>query len=233
MTLKARINREITAQQVRLLDPEGNMLGVVSTTEALRVAGTYNLDLVEISPNAEPPVCKVMDYGKYRYEQEKRDQKARKNQKVIELKEVRLRPSIAEGDLQIKIRNLTRFLAEGDKVKITVVLRGREMAHSEIAMQLAENIKSLLADVGKVDVGPKFEGRQIILLLSPALKSDVAAKFIKNTSSNNESNKNANAAKMPNKEITDKSTDIENNTDKVADIEKNEKEKDSEEARDS
>lgn len=163
-----RINRQIHADSVRLIAANGDMIGVVSTREGLRAAEEAGLDLVEISPGAKPPVCKIMDYGKYRYQLQKKAQEARKKQKIIELKEIKLRPGIDTHDLEIKMRSVHKFLAEGDKVKFTLRFRGREMAHQQIGMQLLVKIKEQLEGKAKVDQEPKSEGRQMIMVISPA-----------------------------------------------------------------
>ena len=163
-----RINRQITAQQIRLVGPTGDMIGVVPLREGLASAEAAGLDLVEVSPNAEPPVCKVLDYGKWRYHEQKRIQDARKKQKIIQIKEIKLRPGIDQHDLQIKLRAVEKFLAEGDKVKFTLRFRGREMAHQELGLQLLQRVREQLADKIKVDNEPRSEGRQVIMLVSPA-----------------------------------------------------------------
>ncbi|MCK5285467.1 MAG: translation initiation factor IF-3 [Alphaproteobacteria bacterium] len=162
----SRTNNEITVDEVRLIDAKGEMQGVVKTQDALKIAKEAGLDLVEISPNASPPVCKILDYGKHKYEQQKKALEARKNQKTVDVKEVRIRPAIGEHDYNVKIRNARRFLENGDKVKVTMRFRGREMAHQNIGMDLLTRMQEELADVGKVDLYPKKEGRQIIMVLS-------------------------------------------------------------------
>jgi translation initiation factor IF-3 len=162
-----RINALITAPKVRLIDAHGNMLGIVPTPEAIRKAETAGLDLVEIVPTAEPPVCKVMDYGKYRYEAQKKQHEARKKQKVVQVKEVKLRPTIDKHDLEIKLRNAEGWLAEGDKVKFSLKFRGREMAHQDIGMAVMNRVQEQLLDKCKVEVPTRFEGNQIILLVGP------------------------------------------------------------------
>jgi len=144
------------------------MVGIVSTREGLRMAEEAGLDLVEVSPNAEPPVCKILDYGKYKYQQQKKQQEARKKQKIIEIKEIKLRPGIDKHDLEIKMRHVMEFLAEGDKVKFTLRFRGREMAHQEIGMKLLVSIKERLKDAIRVDQEPSSEGRQMVMMVSPA-----------------------------------------------------------------
>ena len=162
-----RVNDQIRTEQVRLVDAEGNMAGVVSLEEALRAAEEAGLDLVEISPNADPPVCKILDYGKYKYEQQKKAAEARKKQKTIDVKEVKIRPGIEDHDYGVKMRNARRFLEEGDKVKVTMRFRGREMAHQDIGRDLLQKMKGELADICKVELEPKMEGRQIIMVLVP------------------------------------------------------------------
>lgn len=165
---KTRINEDITAAEVRLIDGEGEQRGVVSLTEALEVATEAGLDLVEISPNAEPPVCRVMDYGKFLYEKSKQQKEQKKKQKQIQVKEVKFRPGTDEGDYQVKLRNLRRFLEGGDKAKVTIRFRGREMAHQEIGIELLERIKTDLEEVSTCESFPRrAEGRQMIMVLAP------------------------------------------------------------------
>ncbi len=152
---------------MRLIDAEGTNVGVVSIDEALRIAGDAGLDLVEIVPNAEPPVCRVMDYGKYKFEQNKKAQVARKKQKQIQVKEMKFRPGTDEGDYQIKLRKLVEFLSGGDKAKVTIRFRGREMAHRELGAQLLDRIEADLKEYATVEQRPKMEGRQMIMILSP------------------------------------------------------------------
>jgi translation initiation factor IF-3 len=161
-----RVNEDIRADKIRVVDADGEMKGVMSVREALRLAEEAGLDLVEISPNAEPPVCKILDYGKYKYEQQKKAAEARKNQKIIDIKEIKLRPGIEEHDYGVKLRNARRFLEEGDKVKVTMRFRGREMAHQEIGMNLLRRMQADLKDLSKTEQEPKFEGRQVIMVLS-------------------------------------------------------------------
>jgi translation initiation factor IF-3 len=165
-----RINREITAEKIRLVGADGEMVGITSLREGLAAAEAAGLDLVEISPNAEPPVCKVLDYGKFRYAEQKKLQDARKKQKVIQVKEIKLRPNIDPHDLGIKLRQVEKFLAEGDKVKFTLRFRGREMAHQEIGMALLTKVREQLADKIKVDQEPRAEGRQVVMMVSPGVK---------------------------------------------------------------
>ncbi len=162
-----RVNDQITVDKVRLVDAAGEMAGVVSIREALRMAEEAGLDLVEISPNADPPVCKILDYGKYKYEQQKKANEARKKQKVIDVKEIKIRPGIEDHDYGVKMRAARRFLEEGDKVKVTMRFRGREMAHQDIGQDLLKRMKQELADVCKVEMEPRLEGRQIIMMLVP------------------------------------------------------------------
>ncbi len=143
------------------------MIGVVSRQEALRVAAESGLDLVEVSPNAEPPVCKVLDYGKYKYELQKKKAEAKKNQKVIEVKEIQMRPVIDENDFQVKLKAVVRFLSEGNKVKVAIRFRGREITHQELGMEVINRVKESVTDIAKVDQTPKLEGRQILMILSP------------------------------------------------------------------
>ncbi|MDN3546238.1 MAG: translation initiation factor IF-3 [Roseateles asaccharophilus] len=165
---KHRLNREITAPEVRLNGPENEPLGIVPIMEALRMAGDLDVDLVEIAATASPPVCRLMDYGKFKYQEQKRAAEAKAKQKVIEVKEVKFRPGTDEGDYQIKMRNLRRFIAEdGDKGKVTLRYRGREITHQDIGMRLLERIRDELADVAVVENMPKLEGRQMIMVLAP------------------------------------------------------------------
>lgn len=152
---------------MRLIDAEGNQVGVVSRYEALRMAEEAELDLVEISPQAVPPVCKIMNYGKFRYQQQKKANEAKKNQKVIEVKEVKFRPGTEEADYQVKLRNVMRFLEDGDKVKITLRFRGREMAHQNIGMLVYDRIEKELGEQIVIEQRPKLEGRQMVMVISP------------------------------------------------------------------
>lgn len=152
---------------MRVIDENGEQLGILPTHEALAMAQERDLDLVEVAPNARPPVCRLMDYGKFRYEQSKREREARKRQKVLTLKEVRMSPKIDSHDLQIKMRNAERFLKDGDKVKITVRFRGREIVHADIARQKLTEMAEELKDISVVERPPKLEGRQMIMILAP------------------------------------------------------------------
>lgn len=162
-----RVNREITTQSIRLVDQNGNMVGVVSVSEGITLAEKAGLDLVEISPTASPPVCKILDYGKYRYEIQKKAHEARKKQKVVVVKEIKLRPMIDKHDLDIKMRNTLSFLEEGDKVRITLRFRGREMDHSEIGMKVINQVQAALAEHAKIEQSPRIEGKQISMLVGP------------------------------------------------------------------
>jgi translation initiation factor IF-3 len=152
---------------VRLVDANGEMVGVVSLRDALIAAEEAGLDLVEVSPNADPPVCKILDYGKFKYEAQKKANEARKKQKVIEVKEIKLRPGIDEHDYEIKMRNVKRFLEEGDKVKITLRFRGREMAHQDLGMNVLVRVRDEVEELAKVEQMPKLEGRQMVMILAP------------------------------------------------------------------
>ncbi len=165
-----RINKNIRAPKIRVINADGDMVGVVSLEEGLNLAKSAGLDLVEVSPNAEPPVCKVLDYGKYKYMQQKRANEARKKQKVIHIKEVKVRPTIDRHDLDVKMRNVRKFLDAGDKVKVTLRFRGREMSHQELGLKLLNEIREELGDTIKVEHAPKLEGRQMIMIIAPAAK---------------------------------------------------------------
>jgi translation initiation factor IF-3 len=168
---KARINEEITLNEVRLVGKEGEPLGVVSIGEAMDIAIQASLDLVEISPNAEPPVCKVMDYGKFLFEKSKTLKEQKKKQKQIQVKEIKFRPGTDEGDYQVKLRNLRRFLEAGDKAKVTIRFRGREMAHQEIGIDQLKRVRADLEDIANCESFPhRVEGRQMIMVLAPIKK---------------------------------------------------------------
>ena len=162
-----RVNHQINVPQVRLVREDGTMVGVVSTREAINMAADAGLDLVEVSPNATPPVCKILDLGKFKYEEQKRKNEARKKQKVIEVKEIKLRPGIDTHDYDVKMRSIHRFLEEGDKVKVTMRFRGREMAHQELGAKVLDRVKADLDAIAKVESAPKMEGRQMIMVISP------------------------------------------------------------------
>ncbi|MEI7532041.1 MAG: translation initiation factor IF-3 [Betaproteobacteria bacterium] len=165
-----RINREITVPEVRLIGIEGQALGVVKIFDAIKMSEEQEIDLVEIAPTAEPPVCKLMDYGKFKYQEAKKAHEAKLKQKVIQVKEVKFRPGTDDGDYGVKLRNLIRFLEEGDKTKITLRFRGREMAHQEIGARVLERLKADLEPYGTVEQFPKLEGRQMVMVLSPTKK---------------------------------------------------------------
>ncbi|MFZ9140339.1 MAG: translation initiation factor IF-3 [Burkholderiaceae bacterium] len=165
-----RINGEITASEVRLVGTENEALGIVRTAEALRMAEEADVDLVEIAPQASPVVCKLMDYGKFRYQEQKRAAEAKSKQKIIQVKEVKFRPGTDDNDYQVKMRNLVRFLEEGDKAKVTIRFRGREMAHQEFGMRMLERVKEDLAELGQVEQMPKLEGRQMVMVVAPKKK---------------------------------------------------------------
>ncbi|MBD9360795.1 translation initiation factor IF-3 [Methylomonas fluvii] len=165
-----RLNTEITARRVRLVGAEGEQVGVVSINEALQLAYDANMDLVEISPNADPPVCKVMDFGKYQFELNKKLQAAKKKQKQIQIKEIKFRPGTEEGDYQVKMRSLIKFLSEGDKTKITVRFKGRELTHRELGMDLLKRIETDLEEMAIVEQFPKLEGRQMVMVMGPKKK---------------------------------------------------------------
>ena len=154
-----------------MIDAEGQQRGLIATDEAMRLAKEEGLDLVEVSPDAKPPVCRIMDHGKYKFQLRKRKAQAKKKQKMMQIKEIKVRPSIEEADYQVKLRNIIKFLEDGDKVKITVRFRGREMAHPELGMQLLTRMVSQLDEFGMVEQHPKFEGRQIVAVLGPKKKS--------------------------------------------------------------
>lgn len=162
-----RINDEIRVPQVRLIDQHGEMMGVMTAREALIRAYDVGLDLVEISPNAVPPVCKILDYGKYKYEQQKKANEARKKQKVVELKEIKVRPNIDDHDYDVKMRQMKTFISEGDKVKVTLRFRGREMAHQDLGVKVLDRIRTELAETTKVEQFPRLENRQMIMVLAP------------------------------------------------------------------
>ena len=161
------LNEDIREPQVRLIADDGEQMGIMSSEEALKIAEERDLDLVMISPQAKPPVCKIMDYGKYRFEQSKREKEARKNQHVIEVKEIRMSPSIGENDFLVKLRNGQKFLTEGNRLKVTVRFRGREMAHTDLGRQLLERFAEECAEIAKLDKGAKLEGRLMTEFLSP------------------------------------------------------------------
>lgn len=162
-----RVNDKITAREIRLIDENGEQVGLVSLNEALERAYALDLDLVEVSAGKGGSVCKIMDFGKYRYEQQKKQAEARKNQKQIQIKEIKFRPGTDVGDYQVKLRNLIRFLEDGDKVKITIRFRGREMAHQELGTELLKRVETDLADYGQVEQRPNIMGRQMTMVMTP------------------------------------------------------------------
>ena len=162
-----RSNREIRIPKVQLINEEGVNLGVIATDQALRMAEEAGLDLVEISPNAEPPVCKILDLGKLKYANQKKAAEARKKQKIVEVKEIKMRPNIDTHDYEVKMKATNRFFEEGDKVKVTLKFRGREMAHQELGMKLLLQVKEDTATIAKVEAEPKLEGRQMMMVLAP------------------------------------------------------------------
>jgi translation initiation factor IF-3 len=162
-----RINEEIRSREVQLIDQDGTNHGVVEFRAAMALATQAGLDLVEIAPNSVPPVCKILDFGKYKYQAQKKAAEARKKQKVVEIKEIKLRPMIDDHDYDVKMRSMRRFFEEGDKVKVTLRFRGREMAHQELGTQLLERVRTDTATLAKVEQEPKFEGRQMIMVLAP------------------------------------------------------------------
>ena len=162
-----QINEEILDKEVRLIGDQGEQLGIMSAQEALKIAVEKELDLVKIAPGSNPPVCKVMDYGKFRFEQAKKEKEAKKNQRVIEIKEIRMSPGIGENDFNTKLKNGQKFLTDGDRVKVSVRFRGREMAHTEIGEQLLKDFAAKCSDIATLDKNPKLEGRNMSMFLSP------------------------------------------------------------------
>ena len=167
---RAPINENITAREVRLIGADGQQVGIVSIQEALQAAEDAKLDLVEITADAVPPVCRIMDYGKHVFEKKKQVAAAKKNQKQAQVKEIKFRPGTEEGDYQVKLRNLVRFLTEGDKAKVSLRFRGREMAHQELGMELLKRVEADLVEHGTVEQHPKMEGRQLIMVIAPKKK---------------------------------------------------------------
>jgi len=160
------LNDEINAPEIRLIGKDGEQIGIVSVHKALSLAGEHELDLVEIVPNADPPVCRIMDFGKFQFELNKKRHAARRKQKQIQIKEVKFRPGTEEGDYQVKMRNITRFLEGGDKVKVTLRFRGRELAHQELGAKMLERIEQDLKELGTVEQFPKLEGRQMVMVIA-------------------------------------------------------------------
>nr|WP_092486219.1 translation initiation factor IF-3 [Desulfoscipio geothermicus] len=166
------MNEQIRVKEVRVIDVDGNQLGVIPVREALRLAEQRELDLVEVAPQARPPVCRIMDYGKYRYEQSKREKEARKNQKVISIKEVKLRPNIEDHDFEVKAKNAVRFLKDGNKVKATIMFRGRQIVHPDLGKKLLVRLAEKVADLANVERQPKLEGKNMIMILAPKQQQD-------------------------------------------------------------
>ena len=164
---KTNINNNIRAKEVRVIDPDGNQVGIIPTYKALAKAGDFGLDLVEISPNANPPVCKIMDYGRYKYEQTKKQQEAKKKQSTFQIKEIKIRPKTGEHDLQIKIGHIKKFIGKKDKVKVTVMFRGREISLSDLGRDLLNKVAEETDEIAVVEQYPKFEGRTMMMILSP------------------------------------------------------------------
>jgi translation initiation factor IF-3 len=162
-----RVNDEIRSREVQLIDQDGKNHGTVDFHQAMELAQQAGLDLVEIAPNSTPPVCKILDYGKYKFQAQKKAAEARKKQKIVEIKEIKLRPMIDDHDYDVKMRSMKRFFEEGDKVKVTLRFRGREMAHQELGQQLLTRVRTDLATTAKVEQEPKYEGRQIVMVLAP------------------------------------------------------------------
>jgi translation initiation factor IF-3 len=161
------MNEDIRVPEVRLIDQTGQNVGVVSTADALKRAGEAGLDLVEISPDANPPVAKILDFGKYKYQEQKKAAEARKRQKVVEIKEIKMRPSIDDHDYDVKMRSIRRFFDDGDKVKVTLRFRGRELSHQEIGWQVLQRVKADTEEIAKVESEPRMEGRQMVMVLAP------------------------------------------------------------------
>lgn len=161
------MNREIIAKEIRLVGEDGEMKGVVTVAEALVMAEAAGLDLVEISPNSTPPVCKILNYGKYRYEVQKKAKEARKKQKVVVTKEIKLRPTIDTNDYNVKLRNVRRFIEDGDKVRVVLKYRGREIAHQEFGMKVLSQMEQDTADIAKIELAPRLEGKQVLMILVP------------------------------------------------------------------
>ena len=164
---RVRINEQIKVPEIRLIGADGQQVGVMPVREALAMAAEANLDLVEVAPQANPPVCRIMDYGKYKYQQSKKQQEARRRQTTIQVKEIKVRPKIEEHDMAFKMRNARRFLTEGDKVKISVIFRGREIAHTDRGFRLLAQISETLGDIATVEQHPKLEGRNLSMIVSP------------------------------------------------------------------
>ncbi len=167
-----RVNEAIRSREVRLIDEAGEQLGILPIREALRIAQERGVDLVEVAPSARPPVCRLMDFGKFKYEQSKKEREARKKQKIVDVKEVKMRPSIEEHDFEVKVKSAERFLKEGDKVKCTIMFRGREIAHSDLGRKLLERFTARLQDIASIERTPRVEGRNMIMILTPKPTKD-------------------------------------------------------------
>jgi translation initiation factor IF-3 len=162
-----RVNEEIRVREVRVVSSTGEQLGIMLAREAIRLATEQQLDLVEVAPTAKPPVCRIMDFGKFKYEQQKRDKEVKKKQKIVSLKEVKLRPGIEDHDFDVKLKNAQRFLADGDKVKVTIMFRGRELSHPELGRQLLVKMADILKETVNVEREPKLEGKNMIMIVAP------------------------------------------------------------------
>jgi translation initiation factor IF-3 len=162
-----RVNRDIRVREVQVIDVEGNNLGALLTVDALRIAEEEGLDLVEVAPNSVPPVCKIMDYGRFRFQEQKKTAEARKKQKIIEIKEIKLRPGIDDHDFDVKMKAARAFFEEGNKVKVTLRFRGREMAHQHLGMKVLQRVREETAEIAKVEAEPSFEGRQVTMVMAP------------------------------------------------------------------
>ncbi|PZN07910.1 MULTISPECIES: translation initiation factor IF-3 [Thermaerobacter] len=170
------MNEQIRVREVRVISPEGEQLGIFPTHEALRMAYERNLDLVEVAPQARPPVCRIMDYGKYKYEQSKRDREARKRQRIVDVKEVKMRPRIDQHDFEVKLRNARRFLQDGNKVKATIMFRGREIVHADLGRQVLERLARAVEDIATIERRPVVEGRNMTMVLAPRPQVQAAAR---------------------------------------------------------
>jgi translation initiation factor IF-3 len=162
-----KVNDRIRSPEIRLIGAEGENIGVVTPARGMQLAEEAGLDLVEISPNAEPPVCKIMDFGKFKYEQQKKEAEARRHQKIIEIKEIKFRPGTDTHDYDVKMRSVTKFLENGDKVKVTLRFRGREMAHMDLGRELLERVAKDIEEIGKIEAMPRVEGRQMVMMIGP------------------------------------------------------------------
>jgi len=173
-----RINDEIHIREVRVTSATGEQLGIMATRDALRLAEEQHLDLVEVAPKAKPPVCRIMDFGKYRYEQQKRDKEARKKQKIITIKEVKLRPNIEQHDFDVKLKNASRFVQEGNKVKVTIMFRGRELSHPELGRDVLDRVAEKLGDTVVIERAAKLEGKNMTMIVAPKAQKSAKAKSV-------------------------------------------------------